>query len=246
VSRGEDRRAARETESDMKKFYYLFGVVVVIGIGVVGFNVGNSVLSSAATAPIELDLTDEEALVALAQGVTLGDDDAPVTVVEFGDYQCPGCGAFALSVKPQLEGTMVASGEVKFVFYDFPLISIHPNAFLAARAARCSDEQGGYWEYHETLFRNQARWAAATMPSSAFEDYAEEVGMDGGAFSACLNSDKYADVVSANMELGTRMGVNGTPTVMVNANGNTRRINSNDFQSISSAIEAMTGSEGSN
>ncbi len=246
MSRGEDRRAARETESDMKKFYYLFGVVVVIGIGVVGFNVGNSVLSSAATAPIELDLTDDEALVALAQGVTLGDEDAPVTVVEFGDYQCPGCGAFALSVKPQLEGTMVASGEVKFVFYDFPLISIHPNAFLAARAARCSDEQGGYWEYHETLFRNQARWAAATMPSSAFEDYAEEVGMDGGAFSACLNSDKYADVVSANMELGTRMGVNGTPTVMVNANGNLRRINSNDFQSISSAIEAMTGSEGSN
>ena len=246
MSRGEDRRAARETESDMKKFYYLFGVVVVIGIGVVGFNVGNSVLSSAATAPIELDLTDDEALVALAQGVTLGDDDAPVTVVEFGDYQCPGCGAFALSVKPQLEGTMVASGEVKFVFYDFPLISIHPNAFLAARAARCSDEQGRYWEYHETLFRNQARWAAATMPSSAFEDYAEEVDMDGGAFSACLNSDKYADVVSANMELGVRMGVNGTPTVMVNANGNLRRINSNDFQSISSAIAAMTGSEGSN
>ena len=246
MSRGEDRRAARETESDMKKFYYLFGVVVVISIGVVGFNVGNSVLSSAATAPIELDLTDDEALVALAQGVTLGDDDAPVTVVEFGDYQCPGCGAFALSVKPQLEGTMVASGEVKFVFYDFPLISIHPNAFLAARAARCSDEQDGYWEYHETLFRNQARWATATMPSSAFEDYAEEVGLDGGTFSACLNSDKYADVVSANMELGTRMGVNGTPTVMVNANGNLRRINSNDFQSISSAIAAMTGSEGSN
>ena len=140
----------------------------------------------------------------------------------------------------------MASGEVKFVFYDFPLISIHPNAFLAARAARCSDEQDGYWEYHETLFRNQARWATATMPSSAFEDYAEEVGLDGGTFSACLNSDKYADVVSANMELGTRMGVNGTPTVMVNANGNLRRINSNDFQSISSAIAAMTGSEGSN
>ena len=244
VSRGEDRRAARETQSDMKRFYYLFGAVIVIGIGVVAFNVGNSVLSSAATAPIELDLADDEALVALAQGVTLGDDQAPVTVVEFGDYQCPGCGAFALSVKPQIEGTMVASGQVKFVFYDFPLISIHPNAFLAARAARCSDEQDAYWEYHETLFRNQARWATATMPSSAFEDYAEEVGMDGGAFSACLNSDKYADVVTANMELGGRMGVNGTPTVLVNANGNLRRVNSNDFQSISAAIDELMGAGG--
>ncbi len=244
MSRGEDRRAARETQSDMKKFYYLFGVVAVIGIGVVGYNVGSGVLSSAATAPIELDLSDDEALVALAQGVTLGNDEAPVTVVEFGDYQCPGCGAFALSVKPQLEGTMVASGQVKFVFYDFPLISIHPNAFLAARAARCSAEQNAYWQYHETLFRNQARWAAATMPASAFEDYAEEVGMDDGAFSECLNSDKYADVVTANMELGTRMGVNGTPTIMVNANGNLRRLNMNDFQSISAAIDEMTGAEG--
>jgi protein-disulfide isomerase len=247
VSRGEDRRIARETQSDMKRFYYIFGAVAVIGIGVVGFNVGNSMLSSAVTAPVELDLADDGALVELAQGVTLGDPEAQVTVVEFGDYQCPGCGAFALSVKPQLEGTLVASGEVKFVYYDFPLISIHPNAFLAARAARCSGEQDSYWEYHETLFRNQSRWAAATMPASAFEDYAEEVGMDGAAFEACLNSEKYADVVTANMELGARMQVNGTPTVMVNANGETRTLFQNDFQTISSVINEMTASEdGSN
>ena len=247
MSRGEDRRVARETQSDMKRFYYIFGAVAVIGIGVVGFNVGNSMLSSAVTAPVELDLADDEALVELAQGVTLGDPEALVTVVEFGDYQCPGCGAFALSVKPQLEGTLVASGEVKFVYYDFPLISIHPNAFLAARAARCSGEQDSYWEYHETLFRNQSRWAAATMPASAFEDYAEEVGMDGAAFEVCLNSEKYADVVTANMELGARMQVNGTPTVMVNANGETRTLFQNDFQTISSVINEMTASEdGSN
>ncbi|MBR43482.1 MAG: disulfide bond formation protein DsbA [Gemmatimonadetes bacterium] len=247
MSRGEDRRIARETQSDMKRFYYIFGAVAVIGIGVVGFNVGNSMLSSAVTAPVDLDLADDGALVELAQGVTLGDPEAQVTVVEFGDYQCPGCGAFALSVKPQLEGTLVASGEVKFVYYDFPLISIHPNAFLAARAARCSGEQDSYWEYHETLFRNQSRWAAATMPASAFEDYAEEVGMDGAAFEACLNSEKYADVVTANMELGARMQVNGTPTVMVNANGETRTLFQNDFQTISSVINEMTASEdGSN
>ena len=247
MSRGEDRRIARETQSDMKRFYYIFGAVAVIGIGVVGFNVGNSMLSSAVTAPVELDLADDGALVELARGVTLGDPEAQVTVVEFGDYQCPGCGAFALSVKPQLEGTLVASGEVKFVYYDFPLISIHPNAFLAARAARCSGEQDSYWEYHETLFRNQSRWAAATMPASAFEDYAEEVGMDGAAFEVCLNSEKYADVVTANMELGARMQVNGTPTVMVNANGETRTLFQNDFQTISSVINEMTASEdGSN
>lgn len=246
MSRGEERRQARETQSDMKKFYYLFGAVAVIGIGVVGYNVGSGVFGSAVSAPIQLDLGSDEELVALAQGVTKGDANAPVTIVEFGDYQCPGCGQFALSVKPQIEGTLVESGRAKFVFYDFPLVSIHPNAFLAARASRCALDQEKYWEYHETLFRNQARWSSATMPSSAFEDYAEEVGMDGGAFRSCLNSDRYADVVSANMELGTRMGVSGTPTVLVNANGQLRRINSNDFQSIASAVEMMTAPAGTN
>ena len=82
------------------------------------------------------------------------------------------------------------------------------------------------------------------MPASAFEDYAEEVGIDTEPFAACLNSEKYADVVTANMELGARMGVNGTPTVMVNVNGELRRLNSNDFQSISGTIDQMTGPEG--
>lgn len=243
MSRGEDRRAQREAQSDMKKFYYLFGVVAAIGIGVVGYNVGNSMLGSAATAPVELGELDNAALSRLAQGVTKGDAGAPVTIVEFGDYQCPGCASFAMSVEPQIMGTLVQSGQAKFTFFDFPLISIHPNAFLAARAARCADDQGKYWEYHETLFRNQARWSAATMPASAFEDYADEVGMDGGAFGSCLNSDRYADVVTANMELGTRMGVSGTPTIMLNANGQTRTLNAYDFQSINAAIQAMTADE---
>jgi protein-disulfide isomerase len=241
VSRGEERRQAREADSDMKKFYYLFGAVAAIGIGVVGYNVSSSVFGSAVSAPITLDLEDDEALVALAQGVTKGDPDAPITIVEFGDYQCPGCGAFALQIKPQVEMTLVESGQAKFVYYDYPLISIHANAFLAARASRCAGEQDRFWEYHETLFRNQARWAGASMPTSAFEDYAEEVGADAGDFRSCLNSDKYADVVTANLELGVRMGVTGTPTVLVNANGQLRKLNQYDLSGIQEAIETMTG-----
>ena len=118
-------------------------------------------------------------------------------------------------------------------------MSIHPNSFLAARAARCADEQDHFWEYHETLFRNQARWSAASMPSSAFEQYAGEAGLDENDFKSCLNSDDFADVVSANMQLGSRMGVSGTPSIFINANGQTRRLNNYDFQSISEAVEMM-------
>jgi protein-disulfide isomerase len=231
----------------MKKFYFLFGAVAAIGIGVVGFNVGSSMFGATVSEPIELDLSNDEELVALAQGMTSGPEDAPVTIVEFGDYQCPGCASFALSVKPEIERVLVGSGQVKLVYYDFPLISIgHTNAFLAARASRCAAEQDRYWDYHDALFRNQARWAGSQSPGRLFENYADDLDLDGGAFDACLNSDKYADVVTANMQLGRRMGVGGTPTVLINANGQTRLLNNYDFRSIQSAIETMTGASDSN
>lgn len=226
--------------------YYLLGAVGVIGVGVVAYSVGATAFSSAATEPVELDIADTEELVALAQGASMGDPDAPATIVEFGDFQCPGCGSFAMSVKPQIESALVQTGQAEFVFYDFPLVSIHPNAFLAARASRCAADQGSYWEYHQELFRNQSRWSSATMPTSAFEDYAAGVGMDEGAFSECLNSDRHAELVSANMELGSRMGVSGTPTVLINVDGQTRRLSQFDFQSIQEAMEAMTSRPGSN
>ena len=78
----------------------------------------------------------------MAKGVTKGPEDAPITIVEFGDFQCPACGAFAQQVKPQIELAFVESAQAKFVFYDFPIVSGHPNAFLAARAARCAEDQG--------------------------------------------------------------------------------------------------------
>jgi protein-disulfide isomerase len=224
----------------MKKFYYIFGAVAVIGIGAVAWQVSSSVLSTAVAAPVELPELDNAALGELAQGVTSGDGASGVTIVEFGDYQCPGCGSFALSVKPQIDALLLETGRAEFVFYDFPLIAIHPNAFLAARAARCAGEQDKYWEYHMALFRNQSRWSSASMPASAFEQYAEDVGAESGPFEACLNSDKFADVVTANMELGARAGVSGTPTIFLRANGVTRRLNNYDFASLNAAIEELT------
>lgn len=241
MSRSEKRREARQTDSGSNTLFYVLGAVAVIGIGVVAYNAGSSAFSSAATAPVELDISNDEELVALAQGVSMGDPSAPVTILEFGDYQCPGCAAFALQAKPPIQQQLVDTGEAEFVYYDFPLVSIHPNAFLAARAARCAGDQGAFWEYHELLFRNQGRWSTANLPSSAFEDYAGEVGIDEGDFASCLNSDRFADVVTANMELGNRMSVGSTPTVLLNAGGQTRNLNSFDIGSIRSAIEAMTG-----
>jgi protein-disulfide isomerase len=242
ASRGEQRRKAREQGgSDMKKFYWVFGAVAIVGVVAVGYSVGSSALGTAATEPVDVEgLDDMERLVALAQGVTKGDPNAPVTIVEFADYQCPGCGAFALSVKPQIELSYVQSGKAKFVFYDFPLLSIHPHAFLAARAARCANDQDRFWEYQDALFRNQPTWSARADVVGDFVDYADAMGLDTESFEVCLKSDRHADVVTANLELGEQLGIAGTPTIMVSrGSGMARRLGNFDFQSIQLAVDAM-------
>jgi protein-disulfide isomerase len=240
VSRSERRREARQADSGSNTLLYVLGAVVVVGIGVVAYSAGSSAFSSAATEPVELTFESNEELAAMAQGVSRGDADAPVTIVEFGDYQCPSCAVFALQYEPAILQALVETGEAEFVFYDWPIVSGHPNAFLAARAARCAGDQGSYWEYHDQLFQNQARWSAANLPTSAFEDYAGEVGIDEDQFADCLNSDRFADVVTATLELGRRMGVGSTPTILVSVDGQPpRRMEAFDVGSIQAAIDAM-------
>ena len=242
MSRSERRREGREGGSDMKKLYIVLAAVAVIGIGAVGISVGSGG-GAAVTSPVAVEgLDDPERLVELAQGVTKGDESATVTVIEFGDYQCPACQAFAMQVKPQVELAYVESGQVKFVYYDWPIVTGHPNAFLAARASRCAADQGMYWEYHDNLFRNQARWAPLTNPVSTFVEYAETLGLNGGDFRSCLNSDRHAELVTANMELGNQLGVNGTPSIYVEQGGSARRVGA-DFQTLSQYIESILSEE---
>jgi len=250
VSRAEERRQAREAgkDSGMSRFYIVFGVVALIGVAVVGYNFSAGLLGDAVTAPVEIEgLEETERLMELARPVSRGNADAEITIVEFGDFQCPSCQAFAQAVKPQLDIAYIDSGEAEFVFYDWPITSAHPNAFVAARAARCADDQGKFWEFHDELFRQQARWSAQPSPISAFEDYAEGLGMDGGAFESCVNSDRHAELVTANMALGQRMRVNGTPTIFINVQGKpTRQAPGFDYQSIANTIEELLADPGSN
>jgi len=229
----------------MTKFYVLFGAVAVIGIGVVLYNAGSGMVSGAVTAPVQVEgLDDPQTLVRLARGVEKGDPAAEITIFEFGDFQCPSCAAFAQQVKPQVDLAFVENGQAKFVFYDFPLVSIHPNAFFAARAARCAEEQDLFWEYHDELFRNQQRWSVEASPGGRFEEYAGTVGADTDEFDACLNSARYADVVTATMQLGQVFGTTGTPTIFVNVPGQpTRRAPGFDYQSIARTVEALLAAD---
>jgi protein-disulfide isomerase len=223
----------------MKKLYVILAVVAVIGIGAVGYSVGTG-SGGAVSEPIAVEgLDDLNRLVELAQGMTKGDPSAAVTIIEFGDFQCPACQQFATMVKPQVELALVETGKAKFIYYDWPIIEAHQHAFLAARASRCAGDQGKYWEYHDNLFRNQARWSTITDAEGTFIEYATTLALDEGEFESCLRSDRHAEVVTANMELGMQLGVRGTPTIIVEHGGVPRNIINWDFESLQEYVDGL-------
>lgn len=138
----------------------------------------------------------------------LGSANAPVTVVEFSDFQCP----FCQRVMPTLKQLRETYGDrVRIVWKDFPLTSIHPQAFKAAEAGQCAREQGKFWEYHDRLFANQQ-----ALDPEFLKKYASDTGLDTAKFNACLDSAKYAERVQAQMGVGNQLGVSSTPSVFVN------------------------------
>ena len=146
-----------------------------------------------------------------------------------------------MGVKPQIELLLLEGGKAKFVFYDFPLTNMHPTSFLAARSARCAQDQNKFWEYHDALFRNQTAWRLETNPMAHFLNFADDVGLDGDDFETCVKSDRHADLVSANMRLGVELRVNGTPTIMVAGHDRRLIVPSNDFKGIQDAIAQLEG-----
>lgn len=235
---GKKKAAAGKT--GVQNYYLLLGIVALVGIFAIGYAIrGGS--GGAATEPVMVQgVEDSRTLFAKAEGITVGDPDAPVTVVIFSDYQCPGCRYFAAQMKPILEENHVKNGQAKLVYYDLPLTSIHRHSFLAARAARCAGDQDKYWEYSDVLFGHQPEWASRqTAPLKDFKDYASSIGLDRAAFDACLESDRFAEAVTANALLAQTLGVNGTPTVIING----RRVaNPGDYQTIASLINEEPGS----
>ncbi len=148
--------------------------------------------------------------VGVDDDAVLGESDAPVTIIEFSDYECPFCGRHYRETYPLLKKNYIESGKVKLVFRDFPL-NFHPNAFPAAVAAECVRKQGGdvaYWKMHDAIFENQQ----AISPSQLTQ-LASGLGYN---IQQCLSSNTYKDEVEKDMADGSSAGVSGTPAFIIN------------------------------
>jgi protein-disulfide isomerase len=139
----------------------------------------------------------------------LGPAEAPITIIEFSDYECPYCQKWHLEVWPALQAEY--GDQIRLVYRDFPLTSLHSNAMPAAAAANCAREQEMYWEYNELLFDMKLN-----LGKSTYTHYAEELGLDLGAFTECLDSGRHVDEVEADYEYAVNLGIRSTPTFFVN------------------------------
>jgi protein-disulfide isomerase len=146
----------------------------------------------------------ENVVLDLGNNPFKGQQAAPLTMVEFTDYQCPFCGRYARDTYAQIDKEYIATGKVKYVLLDLPLESIHKFAFKAAEAAHCAGEQGKYWEMHDRLFANQ-------QTLDDWNAHAEAVGLDVARFEGCLNSDKTVAEIRRDMTQAQIAGVTGTP-----------------------------------
>lgn len=139
----------------------------------------------------------------------LGPVDAPVTIIEFADFQCPYCVRHFQETYPLIIAQY--GDQVRFVFKNFPLTSIHPEADPAAQAAECAREQGMFWEYHDLLFGG-----TLGLGQAAYQGYAAQLGLDVAALNTCLEEGRYAQAVDQDMAQGQQLGVSSTPTFFVN------------------------------
>lgn len=185
--------------------------VVIVAIG--GFLVFKSDGSTGAPASVGQPV-DQSKLVRTTSHMT-GSPSAKVQLVEFGDYECPSCGEAYQPVKALVDQYSTDSN-FNFVFREFPIATVHPNASIAAEAAEAAGEQGKYFEMHDLLYANQTKWSDSGSPMQFFVQYAQQLGLNVGTFQAEVDANKFASVIAADVADGTAVNVTATPTFFVN------------------------------
>ena len=204
-------REARNASSRPKAFYWLLGVVALIGVGAIGY-----VATKPKAGPTDVKNVADTTNAGAAQGYLMGKVDAPVKILEYADFECPGCAGFATVTEPDVRARIIEPGLASITYYDFPLTQ-HRNTLAASNAAACADEQGKFWPMHDRLFQSQDEWngEATDSPKPFFKRYATEVGVDVAKWESCYDARKYQKRISANLADGLRRGVGSTPSFII-------------------------------
>jgi len=196
---------------------------VVVGLGLAAFLLGLAAgygIWGREVASLKAQLAAQQAEADTPRQVTrydvpvdddpvYGPADAPITIIEFSDFQCPYCQRWHVQVWPKIQAAY--GDKVRLVYRDFPLYSIHPEAGPAAEAANCANEQGKFWEFHDLLFSGEL-----TLGREAYLAYAERLGLKMQQFTTCLDERRYQGEVEDDYAYAVDLGINSTPTFFIN------------------------------
>lgn len=147
---------------------------------------------------------------------TRGSAEAPITIYEIADFQCPACRMFFTETEPALMRDYVATGKARFIYVNFPLVQLHQNAAAAHEFAMCAARQNHFWPIHDLLYRHQDSWATLADPAPYFYQLADSAKLDTPALKACLSSGVERDLIQAEAQAAYRAGVNSTPSFIIN------------------------------
>ena len=206
-----------KSRDSRKLFLLILGAVAVAG----GVLIAMQARGAGPAPRIVAELSPGDA--GKAQPYVYGNPNAPVSISEFADFECPACAQFATLTEPDVRKRLADAGRVSFRFYDFPLEQ-HRNSVLASLSAACAADQNKFWEMHDRIFAGQDAWAsrpdeslgaANRRASRLFASYAKEIGLDQSAWSACVEEQRHLERIRANRQLGIQRQVRSTPTFVV-------------------------------
>ena len=199
-------------------------VMLVLGL-LVGYYgrplISNQTQSVNSAAPVVLPAADNsatqeklmETIVAKTRHFK-GDPDAPVTIIEFADFQCPFCGRFFTETEPQIDEQYMQGGRVRFGYFNFAFLG--PESTWAAEAAECAADQNKFWEYHDKLYESQSGENQGAFNKDNLKKVAKELGLDTSAFDDCIDSGKYTQLIEEESSMASSIGVRSTPTFLIN------------------------------
>ncbi|NIT04201.1 thioredoxin domain-containing protein [Candidatus Saccharibacteria bacterium] len=189
--------------------------------------------SPAPAAPEEMVLSQEQIAEIESGGAAVrGEEGAPVTIVEFSEYQCPFCGRYVEETYAQIWDEY--GDQIRYIFRDFPL-QFHSHAQIMAEAARCAGDQDQYWEMHDLIFATQADWSAKESAEADIAGFVTQLGLNKSQFDSCLDSGEHTQAVEDDQQLGVKVGVQGTPTFFINGQ---KLVGARPFSSFKQIIDA--------
>jgi len=237
-SKRQERRAKMQRQQQQQRLMIIGAIVVVAALVVFAVvwpqirSVGEIVKVTPAALP-------------QAEGLSLGDANAPVVIDVFEDFQCPACQRFTENTEPLIAQNLVAAGKARYIFHNYPFldgngVGSSGESDQAANASMCANEQGKFWDMHATLYANWNGENQGTFRDQRLQAMAESIGLDMNAFNSCFRANKYKADIQADFDKGQQMGVSGTPTVFVNGRriGQANQVPS--YDEIAQAVDAIS------